>query len=281
MNRILIYVTVAITFSTTASAESLQNIICNNFKNIDLNNEELVLEKAFLLNDYIIYNEGGVSAVILHPLWENPQHYNLDIHNVSLTSMPEDVKNEFKQIMPSMIELPQDIKTSALSKFVSNLTQCPSQKIKTFAENLKKKLFNEERNIYNQRMKGRQIFSKSISIFTLSNQMIKPSKDYIYKYDKYQSNSVLLKVTQTLPDGVLVHAYVPAHLRQYFKLTADKNILIKTTKTYADEDTLENGYYEYIGTTSYTNVLGSISTVHTFQEIQDPMYGLHLFHGQN
>ena len=279
MKRYLLVFIAMMTISESVYAETIQNTICNNFKNIDLKNNALFLEKVSLLDDYKTYKTNGVSADKLKPIWENPKKYNIDIQNISVETFPSDIKDKFKTHISA---LTSEQKTFVLSKFISNLTNCPSEEIKNFTKELKQKLLDEEKAIYDKRTNGKSISEKTISIFTIANQKIKPSKDYIYRYgySETQNSDIMLKVVQTLSDGVLVRADIPYHLWQYYRLSADKNILIKTTKNYVDEDILENGYYEYVGVTSYTNIIGSKSTVHTFKEIKNPMENLYLYNGK-
>jgi len=267
-------------FPQITLAETIQSIICNNFSNIDLNDEDMILEKAALLDDYKTYKTNGISVDKLKTIWKSPENYNIDIQDISAKSLPANMQGKF---LKGLSELPHNSKVLILSKFIPNLINCPSKKIKIFAKNMKNKLLNEERNVFNERTQGKNIFDKSISIFTIANQKIKPSKNYIYRYwySETQNTDIMLKIVQILDDSVLVRADIPHHLWKYYGLSADKNMLIKTTKKYVDEDILENGYYEYIGITSYTNILGTKRTVHTFKEIKNPFENLYLYDGQN
>ncbi len=276
--------------SESVLAKNMQEIICNNFNNIDINDDKLIHEKIILLEDYHYYIKSLSdptyrSLETLRPLWQNIHKHNIDINNISLENLPKDIKDKItpNKETPDETKLEQAkslYRRSLYEYFLPKLVKCKSVKPQSFAIQLKEKLLNEEKNIYLQRTKGKKIIDRYISSFTLHNQTSKPSKNFIYQYDKNKAN-ILLKVAQSLPDGVLVHAYVPDYLWQYFRLSADKNLLIKTTKTYADEDILESGYFEYIGTTSYTNLLGSINTVHTFKEIQNPTDGIYFYDWQN
>lgn len=70
-----------------------------------------------------------------------------------------------------------------------------------------------------------------------------------------------LKVLQVTPQGILVtlsHDFDPS--------ASSKIFLIKTSKSYVDDDLVGNMFVKSIGTISYTNVLGGMKTIHAFQD---------------
>lgn len=274
MKKTLLLVLCLISISFNVLAREEKDFLCHAFRNIEQYNDNEILEKILLLDDYFLYKKGEDSSLVFFEAWKILDGEQEKIYNISLKSIKNYLPLENKEINKKLIKAIEKedfkvVKRAVFAQYLPIFENCASD-IKSRMEQLKQKILLEEKDLFYKRVNGRKLHFKPLEYFTLINQDIQPSKDFIYKYKVNYNHGMQLRVIQVVPSGVLVKAdNTENDLLRWYGTSADKIIFIETTSDYVDKDLLHNGFYEYLGVKSYSNLLGN-RTVHSFREIKDP-----------
>lgn len=292
MKKILIIICSILTISFRLEANLLtsytfeeKKFVCDVFRNMKTSTENEIFEKSSLIDDYLAYERGKESA--FPEIWEKLSGKSEEIYSITFKKLENYVqpqhKQKFKEKIKKIInnkEVKKEFDRFSFAQLTPILEQCLyPYDTKEVLFHLIQKIKKEEKILFFKRTNGKELHSLPLEYFTLINNTVQPSKKFIYKYTINREPAIRLRVIQVLPSGVLVHADSNHNeFLRYQGTSADKILFIETKKAYVDKDLLRDGFYEYIGTKSYNNFLGT-QTIHSFREIQGLFQDIYFYDG--
>jgi len=109
--------------------------------------------------------------------------------------------------------------------------------------------------------------AENIPLRSMAHNTHSPELGHVYVHKGGRT----MQIVQALDGGVLVHPVVGTMELEWRGMAAvnDKmTIFIETPRNYVDDEYLQEGLYEYVGTYTYTSVRNARATVRRFREVK-------------